>query len=37
MWAALKGYDSIVEMLLGHGANVNLKNKVVIEINMMPK
>ena len=35
--AAQLAYDSIVETLLGHGANVNLKNKVVIEINMMPK
>ena len=37
MGAALSGNDSIVEALLGHGANVNLKDKVVIEINMMPK
>ena len=37
MLAARHCYDSRVETLLGHGANVNLKNKVVIEINMMPK
>ena len=37
MGAANRGYDSIVETLLGHGAHVNLKDKVVIEINMMPK
>jgi ankyrin repeat protein len=27
MWAASQGYDSIVKLLLGHGANVNLQNK----------
>ena len=37
MWAAGTGNDSIVETLLDHRVNVNLKDKVVIEINMMPK
>ena len=37
MLAAYRGYDSIVETLIGHEANVNLKHEVVIEINMMPK
>ena len=37
MMAAIRGYDSIFETLVTHGANVNLKHEVVIEINMMPK
>ena len=37
MMAAIHGYDSIVETLVTHGANVKLKDQVVIEINMMPK
>ena len=32
MWAAAGGYDSIVKLLLGHGANVNLQNKVGTEM-----
>ena len=30
MLAALYGYDHILEMLLSHGANVNLEDKVVM-------
>ena len=36
-YSATVNCNSIVDTLLSHGANVNAKDEVVIEINMMPK
>ena len=37
MRAAFRGNNNIAEMLICHGGNVDLNDKVVIEIKMMPK